>query len=161
MHEFSILDTKIGNKYPPYIIAELSGNHNGDLNRALKLVEEEHKAGANAIKLQTYTADTITIKHKSLDFKISSGIWEGKYLYELYQEAHTPWDWHEKIFEKAEDLGLDFFSSPFDNTAVDFLEKLNVPAYKVASFELLDLGLVEYIASKNKPLIISTEWDLK
>ncbi len=156
MNEFSILDTKIGNKYPPYIIAELSGNHNGDLNRALKLVEEAHKAGANAIKLQTYTADTITINHKSSDFKISSGLWQGKYLYDLYKEAHTPWEWHKKIFKRAQELGLDYFSSPFDNTSVDFLEKLNVPAYKVASFELLDLGLVEYIARQNKPLIIST-----
>lgn len=156
MDSISINSRKIGNNYPPYIIAEISGNHNGDINKALKLIEEAHTAGVDAVKIQTYTADTITIDHKSDEFRITEGIWKGKYLYELYEDAHTPWEWHERLFKKGEDLGFTIFSSPFDFTAVDFLEKFNVPAYKVASFELLDLPLVAYIASKKKPMIMST-----
>ena len=156
MKNISIKGRKIGNNFPPYIIAEISGNHNGDINKALKLIEEAHAAGVDAVKIQTYTADTITIDHNSEEFRIEEGLWKGKYLHELYDEAHTPWDWHESLFEKGAELGLTIFSSPFDFTAVDFLEKFNVPAYKVASFELLDLPLVSYIASKKKPLIMST-----
>ena len=156
MTNISIKGRKIGNGFPPYIIAEISGNHNGEINKALKLIEEAHAAGVDAVKIQTYTADTITIDHKSDEFRIKDGLWKGKYLYELYDKAHTPWDWHESLFKKGEELGLTIFSSPFDFTAVDFLEKFEVPAYKVASFELLDLPLVSYIASKKKPMIMST-----
>jgi pseudaminic acid synthase len=152
---------KINNNFisednPPYIIAELSGNHNGKIENAIKLIEEAKKTGVNAVKLQTYTADTITINSKSSDFLIKNGPWKGQYLYDLYNVAHTPWEWHPKLFEVAKLLKIDCFSSPFDNSAVDFLEKLDVPAYKVASFECTDLPLLSYIASKKKPVIIST-----
>ena len=140
-----------------FIIAELSANHNHDLDLAIKTVEEAKKVGANAIKLQTYTPDTMTIDCDNEYFRIKQGtVWDGKTLYELYKEAYTPWEWHAKLKEVAESLGLVFFSTPFDRTSVDFLEKLNVPIYKIASFEITDIPLVEYVASKGKPILIST-----
>ncbi|HXB41271.1 MAG TPA: pseudaminic acid synthase [Bacteroidia bacterium] len=142
---------------PSFIIAELSANHNGSLETAIETIKAAKRAGADAIKLQTYTADTITIDSKTADFKLNQGtIWDGKYFYELYKEAYTPWEWHEKLFQTAKAEGLICFSSPFDKTAVDFLENLNTPAYKIASFEITDIPLIEYIASKGKPIIIST-----
>lgn len=140
-----------------FIIAELSANHNGNLNTALETVRAAKRAGADAIKLQTYKADTITIKCDKPDFKINQGtIWDGKYLYDLYLEAFTPWDWHQSIFNEAKKEGLICFSSPFDFSSVDFLETLNSPIYKIASFEITDIQLIEYTASKGKPIIIST-----
>ena len=139
-----------------FIIAELSANHNGSLDVALESIRAAKRAGANCIKLQTYTADTITIDSDKDDFLIKGTIWEGKNLYKLYQEAFTPWEWHEEIFKVAQQEGLVCFSSPFDKTAVDFLETLNAPAYKIASFEITDIPLIEYVASKGKPIIIST-----
>ncbi len=142
---------------PTFIIAELSANHNGSLKNALDTIKAAKRAGADAIKLQTYTADTITIDSSTDDFKLQHGtIWDGKYLHALYQEAFTPWEWHEQLFKAAEEEGLICFSSPFDPTAVDFLETLNCPAYKIASFEITDIPLIEYVASKGKPIIIST-----
>ena len=139
-----------------FIIAELSANHNGSLGTALETVKAAKRAGANCIKLQTYTADTITLDSDKPDFIIQGTIWEGKKLYDLYKEAYTPWEWHEHLFKAAAQEGLICFSSPFDKTSVDFLETLNVPAYKIASFEITDIPLIEYIASKMKPIIIST-----
>lgn len=152
----NIAGRKIGIDEPPYIIAELSANHNGCFETALKIIEEAKRAGADAVKLQTYTADTITLNCDSKDFRITSGLWNGRTLYELYQEAHMPWEWHAPIFEYARKLGITIFSSPFDNTAVDLLENLNTPAYKIASFEAIDLPLIKYVASTGKPVIIST-----
>lgn len=140
----------------PYVIAELSGNHNGDINRAFKLIEAAKLAGANAVKLQTYTADTITIDSNLDDFLIKQGPWAGKNLYKLYGEAHTPWEWHPELFKKAHELDIEIFSSPFDETAIDFLEKLGVHRYKIASFELIHLPLIKYAAQTKKPLIMST-----
>lgn len=139
-----------------FIIAELSANHNGSLETALETIRAAKRAGADAIKFQTYTADTITLDCKKDDFRIKGTIWNGKYLHDLYKEAYTPWEWHEELFRVANEEGLICFSSPFDKTAVDFLEHLNVPAYKIASFEITDIPLIEYVASKGKPVIIST-----
>jgi pseudaminic acid synthase len=140
-----------------FIIAELSANHNGSLEVAIDTIKAAKRSGADAIKLQTYTADTLTINCDKEDFILrSNSIWDGRTFYDLYQEAYTPWEWHEALFSAAADEGLICFSSPFDKTAVDFLEKLNTPAYKIASFEITDIPLIEYIASKGKPVIIST-----
>jgi len=145
------------NEDPVFIIAELSANHNGSLENALETIKAAKRAGADAIKFQTYTADTLTIDVKKEDFLLRQGtIWDGTYLYDLYQEAYTPWEWHDELFRVAKEEGLICFSSPFDITAVDFLEKLNTPAYKIASFEITDIPLIEYVASKGKPVIIST-----
>jgi pseudaminic acid synthase len=152
---------KIGNftiddKSPVFIIAELSANHNGSLDNALATIKAAKRAGADCIKLQTYTADTITLDSDKEDFVIKGTIWDGKKLHTLYQEAYTPWEWHEQIYRVAREEGLICFSSPFDKTAVDLLESLNSPAYKIASFEITDIPLIEYVASKGKPVIIST-----
>ncbi len=139
-----------------FIIAELSANHIGSIDTAIETIKAAKRAGADCIKLQTYTADTITINSDKDDFVIKDTIWSGRKLHELYQEAYTPWEWHEELFRVAKEEGLICFSSPFDKTAVDFLEKLYVPAYKIASFEITDIPLIEYVASKGKPIIIST-----
>ena len=145
------------NKDGVYIIAELSANHNGSLQTALDTIKTAKEIGANAIKLQTYTADTLTLDSKKDDFIIKGGtLWDKKSFYELYHEAHTPWEWHKRLFEYAKDIGIDIFSSPFDKSAVDFLEQFDPPAYKIASFEITDHELIRYTASKKKPIIIST-----
>jgi len=147
----------VGPGYPVLIIAEISANHNQDFNQAIKLIKAAKEAGADAIKLQTYTPDTMTIDCDNEYFRIGKGtIWEGKNLYTLYKEAYTPWEWQPKLKEIAKDLGMDLFSTPFDKTAVDFLEEMDVPAYKIASFELVDIPLIQYVAKTGKPVIMST-----
>lgn len=154
--EIAINKRNIGQNYLPYIIAEMSANHNGNIENAFKLIEIAKQSGAHAVKLQTYTADTLTINSTSEDFMIKGGLWDGKSLYQLYNEASTPWDWHKDLFDYAENLGITLFSSPFDSSAIDFLEDLNTPAYKIASFEAVDIPLIKYAATTGKPLIIST-----
>lgn len=158
MKTIQIGEKDIGASYKPFIIAEMSGNHNQSLERALELVKTAADAGAHALKLQTYTADTITINHRGglFDITDSNSLWFGKNLYELYQEAHTPWEWHKEIFDHAKSLGLAAFSSPFDETAVDFLEELDVPAYKIASFESNHHPLLKKVAQTGKPVILSS-----
>lgn len=156
MKEIVINGRKIGTSHPPYVIAEISANHNSVLQKALDTISQAKSCGADAVKLQTYTADTMTIDSDNDDFMIKGGLWDGYKLYDLYKEAHTPFEWHKTIFDHAREIGITCFSTPFDETAVDLLEDLNIPAYKVASFEVTDLPLVKYIASTKKPLIIST-----
>ena len=156
MNEININGRNIGFNYPPYVVAELSANHNGLLQRALDTILAAKNCGADAIKLQTYTPDTITIDSDKDDFLIKGGLWDGYKLYDLYREASTPFEWHKAMFDYARKIGITCFSTPFDETAVDLLEDLNVPAYKVASFEATDLPLIKYIASTKKPLIMST-----
>ena len=146
----------IGFGQPPYVIAEMSGNHNGDIERAFALLKAAKNAGADAVKIQTYTPDTMTIDYDGEDFQVRGGLWGGHTLYSLYQAAHTPWDWHAQLFERASALGITLFSTPFDLTAIDFLEELGTPAYKIASFECTDLPLICRVAATGKPLIIST-----
>ena len=156
MDEISIGGRFIGLQYSPYIIAELSANHNGNIDRALQTIEMAKVQGADAVKIQTYTADTMTIECAAEDFQIHGGLWDGYSLYQLYQEAHTPYEWHKPLFDHARKIDITLFSTPFDETAVDLLEDLNTPAYKIASFEAIDLPLIKYVAQTGKPMIIST-----
>ena len=155
MNRIKIGNFQIGGK-KTFIVAELSANHNGSLKTALKSIRAAKEAGADCIKLQTYTPDTITLNSKKEDFVLKDTIWKGKNLYELYESAYTPWEWHRELYNEARKVGLEVFSSPFDKTSVDFLEKLNTPAYKIASFEITDIPLIKYIAKQKKPIIIST-----
>jgi len=152
----TIAGRQIGPGFPPYVIAEMSANHNGRIETALSLIEQAKAAGADAVKLQTYRPDTITLNSDAEDFRIEGGLWGGKTLYQLYTEAHMPWEWHTELFDHARKIGITIFSSPFDTTAVDLLERLNAPAYKIASFEAIDLPLIRYVAGTGKPMIIST-----
>lgn len=149
-------ERKIANYLPCYIIAEMSANHAGSLARAKEIIHAAKEAGANCVKIQTYTADTITINCNNKYFQIDGGTWNGENLYSLYQKAYTPWEWHGELKEEADKVGIDFFSTPFDKTAVDFLESIGIEFYKIASFEVVDIPLIEYVASKNKPIIMST-----
>jgi pseudaminic acid synthase len=152
----SISGRKIGEDHLPYVIAEMSANHNGNINNAYKIIDMAKASGADAVKLQTYHPDTITMDMKTPEFMIEDGLWSGQSLYELYKSAFMPWEWHEPLFNYAKKVGITLFSSPFDNTAVDLLEDLNTPAYKIASFEAVDLPLIKYVAQTGKPMIIST-----
>lgn len=156
MKDIKIDGKKIGPTHPPYIVAELSANHNGDIERAKKIIVAAKEAGADAVKFQTYTPDTLTIDSNKSDFLIKSGLWSGYKLYDLYSEAYTPFEWHKPLFEFCKEIGITCFSSPFDESAVDLLESIDCPAYKIASFEMVDLPLIEYVASTGKPMIIST-----
>ena len=156
MKPFAIKGREIGPEHPPLVIAELSGNHNGDIDRALRLIDAAADAGAEAVKLQTYTPDTITMDHDGPGFRLEGGLWAGRTLYNLYAEAFTPYEWHAPLFAHARARGLIVFSSPFDDTAVDLLESLHAPAYKIASFEAIDLPLIARAARTGKPLIVST-----
>jgi len=156
MKNFQIDGRSISPSEPPYVIAELSANHNGSLERALKTIDAAKNSGAAAVKLQTYSADTMTIDNDQSDFMIKGGLWDGYKLYDLYKWAQTPYEWHVEMFKYAKEIGITVFSTPFDETAVDLLEDLNTPAYKIASFEMIDLPLIKYVASTNKPMIIST-----
>ena len=156
MQAISINNRKIGQGCLPYVIAEMSANHNGDINNAYKIINMAKASGSDAVKLQTYTPDTLTIDSKLPDFQLTEGLWGGQSLYELYKDAFMPWEWHQPLFDYAKKIGITIFSSPFDNTAVDLLEDLNTPAYKIASFEAVDLPLIKYVAQTGKPMIIST-----
>ncbi|MGE0254668.1 MAG: pseudaminic acid synthase [Alphaproteobacteria bacterium] len=153
---FAIAGRAIGPEHPPYIVAELSGNHFGSKAHMLRLLEAASRTGADAVKLQTYTPDTITLDHDGPEFRLTDGPWAGRTLYDLYTEAHTPWDWHADLFSRGRELGITVFSSPFDETAIALLESLGAPAYKIASFECIDLPLIAAAAATGKPLIIST-----
>ena len=146
----------IGANCAPYIIAEMSANHNGNINNAYSIIEKAKECGADAVKLQTYHPDTITMNFRTPEFMIQGGLWDGQSLYELYKSAFMPWDWHKPLFDYAREIGITIFSSPFDSTAVDLLEDLTTPAYKIASFEVVDLPLIRYVAQTKKPMIIST-----
>lgn len=156
MQSITIAGRRIADDAPPYIIAEMSANHNGDLNTAMNIISLAKQQGADAVKIQTYTADTLTLKSDKPDFQINDGLWAGRTLHELYEWASTPWDWHKPMFDHARQVGITLFSSPFDTTAIDLLEDLGAPAYKIASFEAVDLPLIRYAGSTGKPMIIST-----
>ena len=153
---FTINGRKIGTNFPPYIVAELSANHNGSLERAKSSIRAAKNAGVDAVKIQTYNADSMTIDSSRKDFIIDEGLWKGYKLYDLYEEAHTPYEWHKDLFDFAKDIGVTIFSSPFDEGAADLLEELDAPAYKIASFEIIDLPLIAHVAKKNKPMLMST-----